>query len=81
MKRGGRYGATNRPSEYRLTFFVMQTNDVLVYEAIHEWKRVARQDIKLWKDHENLKRKAKKEHKEKQTTGPNGRSRPPRRPS
>ena len=78
MKKGGRYGGANKPSEYRLTFFVMQTNSVLVYDATNEWKSVTQESVKLWKDHEKLKRKVNKEYKAKQITGPNGRPSPDR---
>jgi len=65
MKKGGRYGGTNKPSEYRLTFYPMVIGEGNIQVATNEWKRVSRDDVKLWHENEKHKRLVAKHNREK----------------
>jgi len=69
LKKGGRYGGTNKPSEYRLTFYPV-LSDSNIQDPTNEWKRINSNDIDLWKENKKLKKLVKKHRKEKQFTGP-----------
>ena len=64
MKKGGRYGGTNKPSEYRLTFYPMLEAGGIVHPATHDWKKVTLQE------NTKLRRAVKKHCREKQKAGP-----------
>lgn len=70
MKKGGRYGGTNQPSEYRLTFYAMLSNDGTIHHASNDWKKITPDDVDLWKENKKLKKMVKKHKEEKQFAGP-----------
>ena len=78
MKKGGRYGGTNRPSEYRLTFYPMLSDEGVFCHATNDWKRITSKDVMLWKENRKLKRTARQQHREKQKAGPRNKPSPDR---
>lgn len=73
-KQGGRFGGTNRPSEYRLTFYAYLNSDDSYSPPTNDFKKVSQQDIERWRELEQFKTEAKKNIKEKQKAGPKSRS-------
>lgn len=56
---GGRWGGTNRPSRYRLTFLPDRQNNL----PTNEWKRLTQEQIDRWKKDRATKRKGRRNRK------------------
>jgi hypothetical protein len=56
---GGRWGGTNQPSRYRLTFLPDREENL----PTNDWKRLSKEQIDNWRNERKAQRNAKKNRK------------------
>jgi hypothetical protein len=83
-EQGGRYGETNRPNRYRLTFLGWWDQNGEPHPPTHEWKGITEENIERWRNERRAARPPKRRSVKTPQTGkvvplPRGNAHPQKR--